>query len=164
MDHGVDFPGGFGLTFVKVIARMPLAQEAVLRITTELLPLTTILTLNIAEALWFARSTKLSWDDMPEHPKQSNDEDLDYLIRLTKALHRLGPQYVLLKGGQLPLTANLEVPESDLDKQVVVNVLYNGTDVSLIKTPYFGKGVPQGADYAVARMFSNARYHDLPKY
>ncbi|KAF6227586.1 hypothetical protein HO173_012115 [Letharia columbiana] len=71
-------------------------------------------------------------------------------LRLAKALHSLGPDFVLLKGGQLPLTANLDVPKHDSDKQVIVDVLYDGTDVSLIKTAYVGASLPLGVEYAFA--------------
>ena len=138
------------LTLVKVMASMmetqPVSDEAVEIIHTQLLPLATVLTLSTSEAV-----SLLGRGGAPYQPDVRN---LDDLIRLAKALFRLGPQYVLLKGDQLPLTSNLEVPKSDLDKQIIVAVSYDGTDVSLIKTAYVAMGIPLGSDYALARRSS----------
>ena len=85
---------------------------------------------------------------------QPNVRNLDDLVRLAKTLHSHGPQYILLKGGHLPLTQSLGVPNSDSDKQIIVDVLYDGTDVSLFKTPYFTSEMPLGAGNAFAGMLS----------
>lgn len=85
-----------------------------------------------------------------------NIRNLDDLIRCAKALHSLGPQYILLKGGQLPLNGNLEVPNYDIDKRVIVDVLSDGTDVSLFKTSFVVTGLPQGTRYALARTLSTS--------
>ena len=79
----------------------------------------------------------------------------DDLISCAKALHDLGPQYVLLKGDQLPLNGDYEVPVLNNDKQVVVDVLYDGTEVSLIKTAYV-VAAPKEAKYALACMLSTS--------
>ena len=85
---------------------------------------------------------------------QPNVRNLDDLVHLAKTLHSHGPRYVLLKGGHLPLTQSLEVPSSDSDKEIIVDVLYDGTDVSLFKTPYITSEMPRGAGHAFAGMLS----------
>lgn len=136
-----------GLRFVVVDSvegsiskKAHLSDEAMQIFSTQLLPLTTILTLNIPEAV--SLLVKTGAHDRPDI------RNLDDLIHVAKVLHSLGPQYVLLKGGYLPLTANLEVPKSDLDKHFIVDVLYDGTNVRLIKTAYDVTGMPLGAGYA----------------
>ena len=85
---------------------------------------------------------------------QPNVRNLDDLVHLAKTLHSHGPQCILLKGGHLPLTQSLEVPNSDSDKQTIVDVLYDGTNVSLFKTPYITSEMPLGAGHAFAGMLS----------
>ena len=87
---------------------------------------------------------------------QDEIDNLDDLIGLAKELHSLGPEYVLLKGDLRPLTRNLEVPDRGFDKAVVVNVLYDGIDVSIIKTAHVVIGAPQGAGCALACMSSTS--------
>lgn len=113
---------------------------------TQLLPLTTVLSLNIPEAVSLLGKTRAHY--------QPDIRNLDNLIHVAKELHSLGPRYVLLKGGHLPLTEKLEVPKSGLDKQIIVDVLYDGTDISLIKTAYDVTGIPLGGGYAFACKFS----------
>ena len=67
---------------------------------------------------------------------QMDLRNLDDFFNLAKALHGLGPRYFLLKGDQLPLTENLEVPNHNSDKQIIVNILYDGKDISLSKTAF----------------------------
>ncbi|KAM0798504.1 hypothetical protein BDR22DRAFT_859260 [Usnea florida] len=107
-----------------------------------LLPLTTMLILSIPEALMLLKKAGAI--------NQPNVRNLDDIVRLTKTLHSHGPQYILLKGGHLPLTQSLEVPNSDSDKQIIVDVLYDGTDVSLFKTPCITSEMPFGAGHAFA--------------
>ena len=85
---------------------------------------------------------------------QPHVRNLDDLVRLAKTLHIHGPQYILLKGGHSPLTQSLEVPNSDSDKQIIVDVFYDGTDVSLFKTPYITSEMPLGAGNAFAGILS----------
>ena len=122
---------------------------------TELLQLTTVLTLSISEAVLLLKMAVSSYEK-PEI------RTLDDLIHLTEALYSLGPEYVLLKGDQLPLTGNLEVPRDDSDRQIVVNFLYDGTDVSLIKTAYTVPNTPRRSRYALACMLSTSENMILP--
>ena len=83
---------------------------------------------------------------------QREVSNLDDLICLTKALHGLGPEYVLVKGNGLPLIGSLEAPECRFNKELVVNVLYDGIDVSVFKTAHAALRTPQVAGCALACM------------
>lgn len=113
----------------------------------EILPLTTVLTISISEAVLLFQNVGAS---------KPNIRSLDDLMHCAKALHSLGPQYILLKGGQLPLNGNLKVPNYDIDKRVIVDVLSDGTDVRLFKTSFVVTGLPQGTRYALARTLSTS--------
>lgn len=101
-----------------------------------------MLTLSISEAVFLLKKAETSY--------QRETRSLDGLIHLAEALYGLGPEYVLLRGDELPLTGNLEPPKHDSDKLVLVDVLYDGTDAILIKTAYVASGIRQGAASALA--------------
>ncbi|KAI1958846.1 trifunctional hydroxymethylpyrimidine kinase/phosphomethylpyrimidine kinase/thiaminase [Ophidiomyces ophidiicola] len=104
-----------------------LPSEAVSSVRTNLLPITTVLTPNIPEGLLLLRDSGI---DVPD------PENLDDAITLAEQLHKLGPRYILLKGGHLPLTAARKKPELLEEASIVVDILYDGTSVHLIETEY----------------------------
>ena len=104
-----------------------LPETAVKRLCDELLPVTFILTPNIPEA-------NLLVKEAGREPVVV--QDLQGLKKLAVAVHSLGVQYVLIKGGHLPLTSDHLVAKTDQDKKLVANVLY-GKDVDeAIESPY----------------------------
>lgn len=121
-------------------------QDTVRRVQTELLELTTVFTLGVSEAVLLL--------DEVGGSSQRVVSNLDDLISLAKALHDLGPEYVLLKGDGLSMTGNPEVAECGFDKEGIVNVLYDGMDVSIFKTAPIALGAQQGAGCAIACMSS----------
>ena len=99
-----------------------LPPEAVFNVREKLLPLTTVLTPNIPEAKLLLLHSPASQIDV------SGIEDL---VAIARALQALGPRYVLLKGGHMPLSEDgRRLPESP-DPRIVVDVLY-GDDTSWI--------------------------------
>ena len=72
-----------------------LPEKAVKELRTKLLPLTTILTPNIPEALLLLKDAGA---------EASEPKDLEGMVELAKKICSLGPKAVLLKGGHLPLT------------------------------------------------------------
>ena len=120
----------------------PLLDQAMQIFRTQLLPLTTVLTLSIEEAVLLLKTAGAC--------NPVDVRNLDNLIDLAKALHSLGAQNVLLRGDRLPLTETLEIPKSGFDKQLIVDVLYDGKDSSLIKTKYVEMGSSQKARSALA--------------
>ncbi|OQO07806.1 hypothetical protein B0A48_06597 [Cryoendolithus antarcticus] len=105
-----------------------LLPEAAVRILCdELLPVTTILTPNVPEAQLILRESGLPVIDI---------QDLEGLKALATAVHDLGPRYVLVKGGHLPLTKSYKVAKSEDEKQIVANVLHDGHTSTIIELPY----------------------------
>jgi len=104
-----------------------LPEAAVSVLCKELIPLTYLVTPNIPEA-------KLLLQEAGKTP--TDVQDLQGLKLLAKAVHSLGPKYVLIKGGHLPLTASRKVARSDSEKVVVANVLYDGTKSEAVELPY----------------------------
>lgn len=104
-----------------------LAEEAVRTLCDELLPVTDILTPNIPEACLILK----------EMGHDANEiGSLDDLKELAKAVAKLGPKNVLLKGGHCPLTSDYKVAKSDADKHLVVNVLYTPDGCTAFEFPY----------------------------
>ncbi|KAL4986320.1 Phosphomethylpyrimidine kinase-domain-containing protein [Aspergillus falconensis] len=104
-----------------------LPEAAVQGLRTKLLPLTTVLTPNIPEAQLLLKDAG-QWS--------INPEDLQGLIDLTKRVAALGPKAVLLKGGHLPLTKDYKTAKGSNDASRVIDVLYDGEEVTLFETEY----------------------------
>jgi hydroxymethylpyrimidine kinase/phosphomethylpyrimidine kinase len=104
-----------------------LPEKAVKELRTKLLPLTTILTPNIPEALLLLKDASA---EVPE-PK-----DLDGMIELAKKICSLGPEAVLLKGGHLPLTKDLKRSQDPKETNIVVDVLFDGKTATLFETEF----------------------------
>lgn len=104
-----------------------LPEDAVQTLCHDLLPITTILTPNISEAQLLLKHTGHAAVEV---------NGVDDLIRLARGLHSLGPKYILVKGGHLPLTADGMKASSAEDSKLVANVLYDGTTTSIIKSEY----------------------------
>lgn len=104
-----------------------LPDTAVKALCDDLLPETFILTPNIPEA-------NLILEESGHKPVDVHG--VDDLKRLASAVHKLGVQYVLIKGGHVPLSPNIESAQYGEGKKVIVNVLL-GDDVNeVIECPY----------------------------
>ena len=123
-----------------------LPAEAMRAFRERILPLTTILTPNIPEAKLLLQDAGQS---VPEILA------LDDLIEVAKAILRLKPAWVLLKGGHLPLTTDRRVARSNADRQIVVDVLV-GSDLTLIETNYVESPNTHGTGCSLACAFSTA--------
>lgn len=91
-----------------------LPENAVRSLLEELLPITTILTPNLPEALLLLKNAGRG----VESPQNLND-----VLRIAEQVQQLGPKYVLLKGGHMPLTKDEKISKSEGDHHVVLNVL-----------------------------------------
>lgn len=91
-----------------------LSKAGIKELRTTLLTQTTILTPNVPEALLLLRDSGIE----VEEPSSIAD-----MIDLATKIHHLGPEWVVLKGGHLPLKENGEKALSDAEKQVVVDIL-----------------------------------------
>lgn len=104
-----------------------LPEKAVRTLCEELLPVTYLLTPNIPEA-------NLILKEAGQPPIEVSNEK--GLKQLAAAVQKLGPKYVLLKGGHLPLTLDDSIAKTGTEKEVVVNVLYGQNLETTVKLPY----------------------------
>jgi hydroxymethylpyrimidine kinase/phosphomethylpyrimidine kinase len=104
-----------------------LPKEAIRELREHLLPLTTVLTPNVPEALLLLSDAGLPAND----PQNVND-----LIRLAKALQTLGPEFVLLKGGHLPLKKDGDVAKMAEERELIVDIIYGQREVTRIDSAY----------------------------
>lgn len=104
-----------------------LAQESVRELREHMLPLTTILTPNVPEALLL-----LSDAGLPSKSPQNVDD----MIEIAKSVQSLGPKYVLVKGGHLPFNKDWTVARNEEEKSIMVDVLFGDGEVTRIETAY----------------------------
>ena len=120
-----------------------LPQAAVRELCEHLLPLATILTPNVPEAKILVENASGTY--------RSDPQSLDDLILLAKDVQQLGSQWVLLKGGHLPLAKDHTASLSDAtDPTTVVDILYDGTEVTLIETEYLKSKSTHGTGCSLA--------------
>lgn len=111
-----------------------LSSDAVSIVRDELLPLATVVTPNIPEA-------KL----LLQREREPDPKTRDDLIRLAIDLHKLGPQYVLIKGGHLrPSNTSTEEP------RLILDILYGGESVALLGKDYIDTKNTHGTGCSLA--------------
>ncbi|KAF2191036.1 hypothetical protein K469DRAFT_557529 [Zopfia rhizophila CBS 207.26] len=118
-----------------------LLECAVDNLISRLLPLTTVLTPNLPEAKLILKTAGVSFNE---------PENVEDIVNMAKAIQRLGPKYVLLKGGHLPLTKGRLVSKGEADHDVVLNVLYGDGNVTLIETTYLKSRNTHGTGCSLA--------------
>ncbi len=118
-----------------------LPNEAVHNLRTNLLPLTTILTPNIPEARLLLQNAGL------EAPETNS---LDDIVNIAKDVQSLGPRYVLVKGGHLPLTKDGHISKEEADRHTIVDVLYDGREVTIYQTDYIPSKNTHGTGCSLA--------------
>ncbi|MCJ1438990.1 ATP-dependent RNA helicase dbp2 [Xylographa pallens] len=120
-----------------------LPQAAVRELCEHLLPLATILTPNVPEAKILVENRTGTY--------RSDPQSLDDLILLAKEVQQLGAQWVLLKGGHLPLAKDHTASQKNAtDPATVIDILYDGTDVTLIETEYLKSKSTHGTGCSLA--------------
>lgn len=92
-----------------------LPHASIKRLREELLPLTTVLTPNVPEALYLLKDAGTNH----EEPKCVADMEI-----LAQRIQSLGPKWVLVKGGHLPFKKDGTIAINEEDKIMVVDVLY----------------------------------------
>ncbi len=130
-----------------------LATGAVRQLCDDLLPSATILTPNVPEAMLLLSQT----NNPAEEPKNVDD-----LINLAKAVQRLGPQYVLVKGGHLPFKKDGTVAQTEAEKELMVDVLYGQGKVTRIETKYSTSKNTHGTGCSLACELIYCAFKDTP--
>lgn len=103
-----------------------LPDTAVKALCNDLLPSTFLLTPNIPEA-------NLILEEAGRTPVDVHN--VDDVKRLAQEIHGLGPKYVLIKGGHVPMSSGFKKSQGGEEK-IIVNVLF-GEDLSdVIECPY----------------------------
>lgn len=118
-----------------------LPNSAVKTLLTSLLPQTTILTPNIPEAILLLCKSD-TWQN-PREPQSVQDLEV-----LGKEILQLGPKWVLIKGGHLPLTKDLQVSEGV--KEYIVDVLVGPEGVERIVSPWIDSHHTHGTGCSLA--------------
>ena len=91
-----------------------LPLDAVSLFRKQLLPHATVLTPNIPEAVLLLENAGEPLFEL---------KDISDVVRCAQAVQRLGPKFVLLKGGHMPMTQELKLATQDFEKQLAVNII-----------------------------------------
>lgn len=126
-----DIAGRPGLCVTQVMVSTSGSQllppDAVKGLRTKLLPLTTVVTPNIPEALLLLRDTGI---------EAKEPETLGEMIQLAKEIWKLGAKAVLLKGGHVPMTKDHTAARDPREASTVVDVLFDGEKITLFETDF----------------------------
>lgn len=118
-----------------------LPNAAVTNLRTRILPLTTILTPNIPEAKLLLENAGVQAPEI---------ESLDDIVTIASLVRSLGPAFVLVKGGHLPLTENAQISKQEADRHTVIDVLHNGTKAIVFETDYLPSKNTHGTGCSLA--------------
>ena len=117
--------------------------SAIKELRQHLLPLSTVLTPNIPEAMLLLENATGA---RPTEPLHLND-----LIMIAKTVQMLGAQWVLLKGGHCPLTSeNVIAVRGEGEPTKVMDILYGGDEITFIPTPYIKSRNTHGTGCSLA--------------
>ena len=123
-----------------------LPESAISTLIERLLPLTTVLTPNLPEAELLLKIAEVEFE---------TPQSVDDVVKMAQHIQRLGPQYVLLKGGHLPFTKGRRVSRGDEDKEIVLNVLVSIDDVTIMESEYLRSNNTHGTGCSLACKFLN---------
>ncbi len=118
-----------------------LPQQAVRSLREDLLPLTTILTPNIPEAMLLLQDA----GEPVEEPKSVED-----LVSIAKAVQALGPEFVLVKGGHLRLRNDQPRAGKAAKGDIVADVLYGHEQTTIVRTAYLNSKNTHGTGCCLA--------------
>ena len=126
-----------------------LPNSAVKTLCDELLPQTFILTPNIPEANVILKEAGHAEIEI---------RDLDSLNNLARTVHKLGVQYVLIKGGHIPLTSDYKRAKTQGDKKIIASVLVGQDMMEVIEFPYQDSKNTHGTGDSLACMPSSSPF------
>ena len=122
-----------------------LPESAISTLIDQLLPLTTVLTPNLPEAELLL---KIAGVDV------KTPENVDDIVNMAKRIQQLGPTYVLLKGGHLPLTKERLVSKAEEEREIVLNVLVSKDNMTMMESEYLRSKNTHGTGCSLACKFS----------
>jgi hydroxymethylpyrimidine kinase/phosphomethylpyrimidine kinase len=118
-----------------------LPESAISTLIEKLLPLTTILTPNLPEAELLLKIAGVD---------ARSPENVDEIVAMAKRIQQLGPKYVLLKGGHLPLTKERLVSKCEEKREIVLNVLVSQDEVTMMESEYLHSKNTHGTGCSLA--------------
>ncbi|KAF2834931.1 hypothetical protein M501DRAFT_1008888 [Patellaria atrata CBS 101060] len=118
-----------------------LPEEAVQELCDSILPRAMILTPNLPEAKLILKVSNKRFKE----PENIND-----IVEIAKMLQSLGPKYVLVKGGHLPLTRDRLVSKEEADRNIVLDVLYGEGEAVLFENNYLHSNNTHGTGCSLA--------------
>lgn len=118
-----------------------LPHSAISTLITSLLPLTTILTPNLPEAMLLLETAGV---------EVKRPETVDDIVAIAKHIHERGPRWVLLKGGHLPMTRGRIVSRGGEEQDIVLNVLVGDSGVTLMESEYLKSRNTHGTGCSLA--------------
>lgn len=118
-----------------------LPEEAVSTLRKELLPVTTVLTPNLPEAMLILKNN----DVQVEQPSSIQD-----LKDMARNVQELGSRYVLLKGGHVPLTKDHIVSNDQAQRHLVVDVLCGEEETHVFESDYIKSNNTHGTGCSLA--------------
>lgn len=121
-----------------------LPQEAVSTLINIVLPSTTILTPNLPEAKLLLQTAGADVHD---------PQNIEDFVAIAHKLLGLGPKWVLLKGGHLPLTKGKLVSKEDADRDIVLNVLVGEGGLTVLESKYVKSENTHGTGCSLACEF-----------
>jgi hydroxymethylpyrimidine kinase/phosphomethylpyrimidine kinase len=129
-----------------------LPHEAISTLINRLLPLTTILTPNLPEAILLLQTAGV---------EVREPENVDDIVAMAHKLLGLGPKWVLLKGGHLPLTKGRVVSREESEKEVVLNVLVGEGPLTVLESKYLKSENTHGTGCSLACELVSTSAHML---
>ncbi|ESZ99322.1 phosphomethylpyrimidine kinase [Sclerotinia borealis F-4128] len=130
-----------------------LPSTAIRELRELLLPYTTVLTPNVPEA-------KLLLSDagkVVDEPKNLND-----LMNIAKQVQSLGPKYVLVKGGHLPLKNDKTVATTEEERELMVDILYGEGVITEIWSRYQKSRNTHGTGCSMASAIASNIANGMP--
>lgn len=118
-----------------------LPHAAISTLISSLLPLTTILTPNLPEARLLLQTAGVHFND---------PRNIDDIVAMAHSLLGLGPKWVLLKGGHLPLTKGRLVSSEESDREIVLNVLVGESGLTVLESKYLKSDNTHGTGCSLA--------------
>jgi hydroxymethylpyrimidine kinase/phosphomethylpyrimidine kinase len=118
-----------------------LPQEAISTLIKLLLPLTTVLTPNLPEAKLLLQSAGVELKD---------PENVEDIVAMAHKIQGLGPRWVLLKGGHLPLTRGRVISKAESEQEVVLNVLVGESGLTIMESEYLKSNNTHGTGCSLA--------------
>jgi hydroxymethylpyrimidine kinase/phosphomethylpyrimidine kinase len=118
-----------------------LPENAIDTLIHRLLPITTVLTPNLPEAKLLLQNV---------HGKYVEPKSCDDLVQMAKDIQKLGPKYVLLKGGHIPLTRDRKITKDEADYHIVFNVLAGTDGVDTFESEFLSSKNTHGTGCSLA--------------